>query len=261
MRTKINHISLNYELVGSGKCIVLTHGLGGALLHWEYQVPEFSKHYQVMTWDVRGFGHSDKPAGPYSAEMFATDLCLLLKKLNIERVFVHGHSMGGVIAQRFALDYPEMTMALIISHSSSEVKAEAIQRYNELADIAESRGMEALPITPPEVAFAKGFIEKNPKFVTQFQGRMFHNDPKAYAAAARAMGCYNYTEELAKIGCPTLIIVGDQDLMTPPGGSVIMHRRIPGSELVIFKDCGHISFIEQPEVYNNTILRFLAMVK
>ena len=257
MRVKVNGIFINYELAGKGKCLALIHGLGGSLNTWHQQVAAFSERYQVLTWDVRGFGGSDRPRGEYSATLFASDLAGLLRKLSVERAYVLGHSMGGVIALRFALDHPELTAGLIVSASSSEVNPKAIEYWDDLAATVEKKGMEAVPFDPARV-FSKEFGARNPDLVAAFARTRPVNDPNAYARAARAMARYNYTPELGKITCPTLVIVGDQDMVTPPGGSVIMSRRIPGSKLIIFKGLGHVSYVENPEVYNSAVLGFLA---
>ncbi|MFC1977891.1 alpha/beta fold hydrolase [Chloroflexota bacterium] len=259
MRVKVNGISINYEITGNGKTLVLTHGIGGSTRNWETTVPLLAKHYQVLTWDVRGHGQSDKPEGKYSAGLFANDLTALLKVLDIGGAFVLGHSMGGVIALRFALDFPDLCNALIVSSSSAEVNPGATKYWQDLATTVLEKGMEAIPSDPTR-SFAKSFVEKNPERVEEYTRNRSLNDPGAYAKAALAMSEYNYNEELSTIHCPTLIIVGNEDMTTPPGGSVRMNRLITGSKLIIFRDCGHISYVEQPEVFSKSILDFLGKV-
>jgi 3-oxoadipate enol-lactonase len=259
MRVKVNDIFINYEIAGSGKTLVLIHGLGGNTQTWDTQVPMLSRHYRVLTWDVRGHGGSDKPEGDYSAELFASDLTALLRALRIDSAFVLGHSMGGVIALRFALNFPDLCSALIVSSSSAQVNPQATKYWQDLAASVLEGGIEAFPFDSTR-AFSKDFVERNPEAVEEFARKNPVNDPSCYAKAALAMSDYNYNDELGRIRCPTLIIVGDQDVMTPPGGSVRMNRLIPGSKLIIFKDSGHISYVEQPEVFSKTVLNFLAEV-
>ncbi len=113
MRVRVNdEISINYELTGDParqRVLVLTHGMGGTLHNWDDDIPELSKRYAVLRWDVRGHGESDKPDMPYTAEMHAHDLAGLLRALGLSRVFVGGVSMGGAITQRFLIDFPSLS--------------------------------------------------------------------------------------------------------------------------------------------------------
>ena len=257
MRIKINDISLNYELSGSGRTLSLIHGMGNSVSLWEHQLPQWTKRYQVLSYDVRGHGQSDKPPGPYSADMFANDHYLLLKALGIEKNFVLGFSMGGVIAIKFALDHPEMTEALVMVSSSSEVSEKAIGMYEERAALIESKGMEAA-VGMVDIAFSPEFAQQNPAAVAEYRARLLQNDRNAYAASARAMMRYNLTAELERLTCPALVIVGEKDISVGVGGSVIIHRRIPGSKLTIVPEAGHIIMKEKPEVFSSEVLDFLA---
>ena len=119
------------------------------------------------------------------------------------------------------------------------------------------KGIEAVAFEPRRL-FSRGFVERNPGAVEEFSGKRPVSDPSCYAKAALAMSNYNYNAELDRICCPTLIIVGDEDILTPPGGSVRMSRLIPGSKLVILKGCGHVPYVEEPEVFSKEILGSLA---
>jgi len=257
MRAKVNDICIDYELAGSGHTLVLIHGLGGNGQTWESQVPLLARRYHVLTWDVRGHGQSDKADGDYSAGLFASDLAALLRTLGIPSAFVLGHSMGGVISLRFALDFPDMCDALIVSSSTAELNPQATEYWQDVAATVLENGIEAVAFEPSRL-FSKGFVERNPGAVEEFSEMRLVNDPSCYAKAALAMSNYNYNAELDRICCPTLIIVGDEDILTPPGGSVRMSRLIPGSKLIILEGCGHVSYVEQPEVFSKAVLDFLA---
>lgn len=265
MIASIDDISINYELSGTGKTLALIHGMGDDLSLWANQVPGFSKKYQVLTFDVRGHGQSDKPRAGYSLQSYADDLYSLLKLLKIERAFLLGFSMGAVIAMKFSLDHPEMVKALIIVSSSSHVSPKATAGFEKLADTAEVYGMEALLGTPGgslfiQNRFLPAFAEKNPDFVAKFKQRWLLNDPKGFAGAARSMSSYNLTPELGKITCPTLILVGAEDKAVGVGGAVIINRNIRGSQLKIISECGHDIAREKAEELNAAVLEFLAQV-
>ena len=246
MRIKINDVSLNCELSGSGRTLSLIHGMGNSLSLWELVLPQWTKHFQVLAYDVRGHGQSDKHLGPYSAKMFVNDHYLLLKALHIEKNFILGFSMGGVIALQFALEHPEMTDALVVVSSSSEVSEKAIAMYEERAALVEQQGMETIA-SIVDTAFTPDFARQNPSVVAQYREILLQNHPEAYAAAARAMIRYNLTAKLGKISCPTLVIVGEKDISVGVGGSVIINRHIPNSKLTILPEAGHIIMQEKPD--------------
>ncbi|MDO8688043.1 MAG: alpha/beta hydrolase, partial [Dehalococcoidales bacterium] len=148
MKAKVNGSSIHYEITGSGKTIILIHGLGGNSQRWETLVPALSRHYRVLTWDVRGHGQSDKSEGDYSVKLFASDLAAVLEKQQIRSAFVLGHSMGGIIALRFALDFPNLCSALIVSSSTAEVNTQATKYFQDLAATVMEKGMEAIPTNP-----------------------------------------------------------------------------------------------------------------
>jgi pimeloyl-ACP methyl ester carboxylesterase len=196
-------------------------------------------------------------------ELLAHDLYLLLQKLEIDSTFLLGFSMGGVVAQKFALDYPQKTRGLIILGSSSECNAAAAAWYQERASLAEERGMEAVVEGDTERCFTSAFKMNQPTIVAEYQRMRAQTDPRGYARVARAMASlyqHPLTPELGRITCPTLILVGEEDIACPPGASVIMHRRIPGSQLRIIKGWPHQVLIEAPQELNTAVLEFLAAV-
>jgi 3-oxoadipate enol-lactonase len=259
MRVEAGGISLNYELQGSGTPLVLTHGLGDDLHFWDNVAGELAQHHTVLRWDVRGFGLSDKPPGPYSPALFARDLAALLTALQLGPVHVGGLSMGGVIAQRFALDHPGLVRSLILVSTSSEVGPQGTANWLRLADSIEQRGFGS-GARDASRAFSAGFATAHPDVVAAAGAQTASNLPHAYAAAARAMSDYHWTAELTTLRVPVLILQGLADQLTPPGGSVKMHRVLPASRLLMFPDTGHSLSIEQPARFAAAVLGFTGAV-
>jgi len=172
---------------------------------------------------------------------------------------VVGISMGGVIAQRFALDFPVHVKSLTLISTSSEVGPQAQAAWEKTASIIEQRGFSANADFAQRI-YAPGFVKAHPEAVQAMAERTARNDQRAYAAAARAIGSYNWTAELSRIQAPTLIIQGMKDALTPPGGSIKMSRVLPRSRLLMFSDCGHVVPEEKPELFTRTLLAFLAGV-
>ncbi|HVM98333.1 MAG TPA: alpha/beta fold hydrolase [Candidatus Acidoferrales bacterium] len=255
----IGDIQLNCEVDGEGTPLVLLHGLGGDLNYWAADAPVFAKHHRVVRPDLRGFGQTDKPAGPYSPGLFAGDVARLLDANRIEDAHVLGISMGGVIAQRLALDHPARVRSLVLVSTSSEVGASSIAAWQRLADKIERQGFDSASADARR-SFSKGFAERHPEIVAELGRRNAACDPHGYAAAARAVADYNWTAELAMVTVPVLILQGLDDQLTPPGGSVKMSRVLPQARLLMIAEAGHNLPLEQPALFHNAVLAFLAGV-
>jgi 3-oxoadipate enol-lactonase len=259
MYTVVDGLQLHYMQEGQGTDLVLIHGLGGSLRDWDACTPILACHHRVLRWDVRGFGESDKPQGPYSASLFAHDLAGLLQSCGIPQAHVAGISMGGVVAQRFALDYPHLVRSLTLVSTSSEVGEQAQVAWEKMATVIEQRGFSSSADFARRI-FAPNFVQTHPQEVEAMVARTAANDPRAYAAAARAIGAYHWTADLHRIQMPTLILQGLEDKLTPPGGSVRLNRGLPRSRLLMIPDCGHVVPIEKPELFTYSVLAFLAGV-
>jgi 3-oxoadipate enol-lactonase len=256
---RANGITLHYELAGAtGPLVVLTHGLGGSLDFFAPHVDALTPRYRVLRWDLRGAGGSAKPSGPYDPALFARDLAGLLDALGERTAYLVGHSGGGVVSQRFALDFPDRVRGLVLASPSSEVGEKASAAWHRLADAVEKNGFGPGDRDPDPRAFAPSFAAAHPDVVRELAERTRRNDPRAYAASARAFGSYNWTAELDRLAAPTLILQGLADRMTPPGGSVILSRRLPRSRLVMVPDAGHNLPIEMPVLFCAAILAFVA---
>ena len=260
MYTTVDGLRFHYTLEGQGTDLILIHGLGGSVHDWDVIAPLLAQHHRVLRWDVRGFGESDKPAGPYSAQLFARDLAGLCHTVGVSRAHVAGISMGGVIAQRLALDSPELVRSLTLMSTSSEVGEQAQKAWLKMAESIEQRGFSANPEFAARI-FTPGFAQANREQVKAMAERTAANNPHAYAAAARAIGTYNWTAELNRICVPTLILQGREDVLTPPGGSVKLSRGITHSRLLMLSECGHAMTMEKAEVVTNALLAFVAGVE
>ncbi len=258
-RVCVGDVSLNYQQAGVGTDLVLIHGLGGDLTIWDAEAAEFAAHHRVTRPDVRGFGASDKPPGPYSPAMFARDLDGLFTGCGIDDAHVVGISMGGVIAQRLALDFPQRIRSLVLVSTSSEVGQKSIVAWQRLADRIEREGFDAQTADASR-AFSPSFAQCHPELVAELGRRNAACDPKGYAAAARAVSDYNWTAELPRVTAPTLILQGLDDQLTPPGGSVKLSRALPYARLLLVADAGHTLPMEQPILFRDSALAFVAGV-
>ena len=264
MKARVNGVEINYDLTGNGsKVIALTHGIGATGGDWELVVPHFTPRYKVLTWDVRGFGQSEKDAkNEHSIKAFAADLLALLKHIDAGPAYIMGHSMGGTITQRFIIDYPEQTAAAIICSTSSQVNERAKAVWESQADFIEKNGMRAWTEKSRPEHMTAEWLHEHPEQLEQEERRIRNNQNGAvYAQAARAVADYFYTEELKAVRVPALVIVGSEDKQTPPGGSVIISRTIPGARLHILDGLGHGLPREDPNRLAALTLAFLDEVE
>ena len=199
-----------YEITGEGETtIVWIHGIGGSHDYWDEVLPNFPG-FRHLSYDVRGMGESEGREGPVSLSDWAQDCAALADELGVEQAIIAGHSMGGAIAMRFGIEFAERAKGYLLLSTSSRVGQAATDRWMAQADQTEADGKPLL------------------------------------AAAQRSVAAYNMDEEIKAFDVPTLILVGDADKTTPAGGSVIMSRCIPDSELEIYPGIGHSVLKEEP---------------
>jgi len=252
-----NGITLYYEIQGEGQPLLFIHGLGSSTRDWEFQVSEYSRSYQVITFDLRGHGQSDKPAGPYSMSMFAEDIASLMRSLGIDQAHVVGLSMGGCIAFQLAVRAPQSVKTLTIVNSAPEFVARAFKDkvaiWKRLA-IVRLLGMRKMG----EVLSKRLFVKSEQSLLREtFVTRWAENDPRAYLDALRAMIGWSVTAQLDTICCPTLVITADQDY-TPISLKQAYTAKIPDAQLVTISDSHHMLPIEKPREFNMVLQQFLA---
>jgi 3-oxoadipate enol-lactonase len=255
-KLQTNNINLYYEIHGEGQPLVFIHGLGSSTRDWESQVPEFSKSFKVVTFDLRGHGQSDKPAGPYTMSQYSDDLAGLLRTLSIKSAHIVGISLGGGIAFQFAIDHPAQVKTMTIVNSAptlgnpAEVKPEIERRVG----IVQQMGMRAMGQALAPALFPK---PEHAALRETFIARWAENDPRAYIEATRSMLDWNVIAQLGKIQCPTLVIAADQDY-SPVAVKEAYVKLMPKAELVVIPDSRHATPIERPAEFNAALAQFLA---
>lgn len=265
---QVNGIEVYYEAVGSGFPLVCAHEWGGSCASWDPQVKYFSRYYRVVTYNARGYWPSEVPATPesYSQETAVDDLHGLLRHLDVDEAYLGGLSMGGSTALNFAIAHPEMTKALVIA--SSGAGSTGREQFEEdilaMAATLESRGVEALAETFTRGPTRVQLKRKDPRSWQEFYDDFLGHSPMGLSHCLRRIvlgrkTLYQLESELRTLQVPTLILVGDEDEPCIEPG-IFMKRNIPGSGLVVFPQSGHLLNLEEPELFNRTILDFLVSV-
>ncbi len=262
MRDTINGTSIEWGEAGAGEAVVLIHGLSEDRGAWRYQVEPLSRRFRVIPYDVRGFGGSEAGDVQGTIEQYAQDLRALLARLGLRRAAIVGFSMGGVIAQRFAVDHPELASTLVIAGSSSVVNAQAATYYRERAALADAGELEA--VRTASAGDGRGcFAGSAPDVIEAYctLRRQALRDPQGYASACRAMASLHerpLTKELAGIRCPALVITGERDRFCPPRAAEIIHANLANGRLRILPRAGHCLHWEDAAGFNGEVLDFLS---
>lgn len=257
-KIKANGVELYYEISGHGPNLVLIEGLGVATWLWEKQVPEFSRSFTTIVFDNRGAGKSEKPAGPYSISMMADDLAALLDTLKINKAHILGVSMGGFIAQDFALRYPQKVDRLVLVATSAGGPDHVPMSPEVLAQMFASDG------PPREVARRKLALAYSDEFMKT--GPVEHlvdlrssdpQPPPAFLAQATAGATFNLSDQVKEIHAPCLIMAASGDRLVPVANAQNLSKKIPGSRLKIYEGLGHQFFVESSERFNREVIEFL----
>lgn len=250
----------SYEVHGDGSPVVMIHGLGMNRAMWQWQIDELSPHYKLITYDLLGHGESDKPPAPYTMPQMVAQVADLMDETCIERAAIVGFSLGGLIAQAFALEYSDRVSAIAIlnsGHARSEESRDAImQRVRQ----AEDGGPAATVDEALQRWFSDDFAAKSPQVLDMVRDWILANDPDVYPAVYRllAVADLGLEDAIAGIRCPALVVTGEEDF----GNSVEMARemavKIPHSELTILPGLRHMALAEDPAQMNRILLDFFA---
>lgn len=260
MKVKANGIDINYEIEGEGPWLTMSHSLACNLHMWDPQMPVLTKKFKVLRFDTRGHGQSSAPAGEYTLEQLADHLKGLLDALKIKQTHYAGLSMGGMIAQAFALKYPGVFQSMVLADTTSRRPPNAGQMWGERIQNAQTKGMGALVQGTLERWFTEPYRNSR-KDVMEKIGNDIRNTPvNGFVGCCHAISKVDYLDRLKEIKVPALIIVGEQDHGTPPEAARVIQQNLPGSELKIIPSAAHISNVEQAQVFNDSMLGFLNRV-
>lgn len=257
----INAIKLEYQVDGAaGKpWVVLVHGFPFDRSTWAGQVAALKADFQVLSYDLRGLGHSELGPAPQPLEAYVDDLLALMDHLQIPVAALGGLSMGGYISLRAAQRAPERFWALALCDTKSEPDTDE-------GKLGRAAGIKALHGNGVE-AFSQAMLPKLLLRPSAPAGQallatMLKNRAVGMANALAAMqGRTDTTPGLKALKIPTLVLVGSGDAVTPPKGAQVMAAHIPGAKLVILEDAGHVSNLEAPEAFNLELLAFLTASK
>ncbi len=257
MRIDVGDCGIEVEIVGTaGPALLLVHGLGGSARTWAPLVPPLSRAARVHAVNLRGCGGSSRGTGPWTLARAADDIEAVAAALGLDSCVAIGHSLGGVIVEEWIVRRPPAVRGAVLISTSSRLNEKATENWRRLAEIVEARGLSGSAASQSR-GFAEEFAARHPEVVAEQTRIAAESDPKVYAEQARAASSYDYTEALGAVACPVLVLQGLADRLTPPGGSVLLHRALPpGARLEMIEGAGHNLPAEMPERVARMILDF-----
>jgi pimeloyl-ACP methyl ester carboxylesterase len=256
---------LAYTDEGPGPVVVLLHGFPLGREMWTEQVNGIGSIYRVIAPDLRGHGDSPAPEGDYTIDEMADDVVELLDTLSLsEPVVVGGLSMGGYVALSLFARYPERVRALMLMDTRAAADStEAVEKREELARavLAAGNAGPAVEAMTPRL-FAKISLEQRPEKVALLREVMERNTARGIVGALRAMASRpDRTADLAAVRVPALVLVGEEDVVTPPSEAQALADAISGARLEVIPEAGHLAPCENHSVANAVMLRFLDGLK
>jgi 3-oxoadipate enol-lactonase len=203
--------------------------------------------WSVLAYDCRGHGASDKPAGPYTVELFADDLAALIEGVGWTPDVVAGASMGGSVALAFAATYPDRLRGLGLIDTTAWYGADAPAQWRMRAERARKEGLADLVEFQTTRWFGDDFRAQRPDLVQPCVDIFLRNDVAAYAESCEMLGRCDLRGRLGQVRVPTAVIVGSEDYATPPDMAEALHAGIAGSSLTVISGARHFTPIEQPD--------------
>lgn len=242
--------------------VVFIHGFPFDHTTWKSQLDVVGKDYRAVAYDVRGHGESYVGDGQYTIEGHVDDLIALLDHLKIPKAVIVGLSMGGYITLRALERNPERFRAVVLCDTRSDADGNEgkLKRFASITAVKKN-GSAAFADAFVKNVFAAETFQMNPSAIEAVRSIISHTSELSIAGTQLALASRTDTTSfLSSIKIPTLILVGDLDVTTPPSASHTMHERIAGSELFVIPHAAHMSNMENPEFFNAKLLAFIKRV-
>ncbi len=262
-KTNVQGLNMYYEFAGEGEPLVLISGLGGDHLDWMMtQVPAFTAAgYRCLVFDNRDVGQTDEsPVASYTIRQFTDDTAVLLDQLDLGQAHILGASMGGMIAQELAINYPERVRSVTLVCTLSAAEPFEVHILESWKTVRRQVTLEEFFEVLGPWLFTRRFYEQ-PENVQMFRQMIQENPfPQSVAGFLRqcdAVMTQDTLERLERITAPTHVIVGDEDILLPPRHSRTLAEKIPRATLTMIPKAGHGLFWEKPMEFNQAVLDFL----
>lgn len=253
----VNGINLKMDQFGEGPALILIHGFASSRELWGGLDQARLEGRTVISYDLRGHGGSDRPGGAHTLAKHLADLEGLMAVLGIGRADLVGHSLGGMIAMELAATRPEKVGTLTLISTTANFPQATKDMFYQLASSASFGGMVSIVDKLINLSFSPAFQEANPKIIKTLRQTLKSSHAASVVSSARMVAKIDLTARLAAISCPTQVLVGEQDELTPPPLAKELNEKIAGSSLYLLPDCGHAAPMEQPQLVTGKLLELL----
>jgi 3-oxoadipate enol-lactonase len=255
-----NGLDMHYRITGDGAdTVLLINGVGDDLEGWAMQVDPFvAAGLRVVTFDNRGVGRSSFPPGPYTSREMAADTRALANMLGLTHFHLVGVSMGGLVAQEYALSYPEELLSVVLANTYAKPDAYTRAAFDAWAQIAESGGMPLMMRQQAPWVFSPAFYEAHPEQLAAILLEMERSPQPAWSFAAQiaALLTHDCTARLGSLLTPALVIAADDDIIIRLSLSHRMYEELPHGSWAIVPG-GHAAFVENPDPWNRAVIEFI----
>ncbi|MGB2959257.1 MAG: alpha/beta fold hydrolase [Bacteroidota bacterium] len=261
MNVLLNGANINYVEFGNRDRMPVTflHGFPFSHEMWTGQLEVVGERHRAIAYDIRGHGQSDVLDGQYTIEGHVDDLIALLDHLGVDRTVIVGLSMGGYITLRALQRNSERFAAAVLCDTRSEADSDEgkLKRFEAIRAVKE-HGSGHFAESFVRAVFAPETFERSPETVGSIQKTIARTPPLSIAGTLLALASrMDTSQSLGEISVPTLVMVGEHDVVTPPSDSRMIHERIKSSQLVVIPQAAHMSNLENPRYFNDHLLSFL----
>jgi 3-oxoadipate enol-lactonase len=249
--------TINYEIEGpqNAPVLILSNSIATNLHMWDEQAPMFSKQFRVVRYDRRGHGKSSAPKGPYTMELLSRDALAVADAVGATKFNWCGLSLGGMVGQWLGANAPERLNKLVISNTNFYYTEK--QPWDDRIKLVTEKGMTALADPMMERWFTPETRARSPEKVARVRAMLTATPVDGFVGCCQAIREMDFRESNKNIAVPTLVMVGAKDNATLPAFGEAMVAQIKGSKLATIPDAAHISNVEQPKIYADTVIRFL----
>lgn len=259
MQLARNGRTLQFDVTGNGaEAVIFIPALGTTRDMWRSQVPAFESEYTVITYDPAGHDPGSVYPGQPALSDYADDLLALVDAVHSHRPHLVGLSLGGMIAQEYAIRYRDRVQTVTAASTTSEYPQPAREQMRERAAEVERQGMSGVVQARLEAWLTEGFRESHPEVVSWVRDMLVSADPQAYAQAARVVSTVDTTAQLPKVACPVLILDGSQDGSLPPGAAMTLASHIRVSQSETIPNAAHLCNVEAPDAFNGRVRSFVS---